>query len=79
MILQEKNMFLLQAGDTAMLLRINQQGLLEQLHFGGSVAIEDGDALAFRSGLGWGGSILLDDRDSESCPDFCCFSAFWGE
>ena len=51
------------------LLRVNRYGLLEQIHFGAPVRTEDVDALAAQAGLGWGSSLLLNDKDSESCPD----------
>lgn len=51
------------------LLRINKWGLLDLLHFGEPVRTEDAEAFAVTPGLGWGSSILLDDNDSESCPD----------
>ena len=51
------------------LLRVNRYGLLEQIHFGAPVRTEDVDALAAQAGLGWGSSLLLNDQDSESCPD----------
>ena len=51
------------------LLRVNRYGLLEQVHFGAPVRSEDADALAPQPGLGWGSSLLLNDKDSESCPD----------
>lgn len=51
------------------LLRVNAHGLLEQVHFGPCVSTADGEALRCRPGLGWGGSLLLDDADRASCPD----------
>ena len=51
------------------LLRVNRYGLLEQIHFGAPVRTEDVDALSAQPGLGWGSSLLLNDKDSESCPD----------
>jgi hypothetical protein len=41
------------------LLKVNDYGLLELVHFGERVCTEDADALTFRPGLGWGGSVLL--------------------
>ena len=52
-----------------MLLRVNEYGLLEQLHFGSEVAIEDAEGLVCVPGLGWGTSILLKEGDTASCPD----------
>ncbi len=59
----------LKNGALSCLLRVNQWGLLEQAHFGAPVETADGAALACRPGLGWGGSLLLDDSDTASCPD----------
>ena len=51
------------------LLRVNRYGLLEQVHFGAPVRSEDVEALAGQPGLGWGSSLLLNDRDPGSNPD----------
>jgi alpha-galactosidase len=51
------------------LLRVNRYGLLEQIHFGAPVRTEDVEALSAQPGLGWGSSLLLNEHDSESCPD----------
>ena len=51
------------------LLRVNRYGLLEQIHFGAPVRSEDVEALAGQAGLGWGSSLLLNDKDPTSCPD----------
>ena len=51
------------------LLRVNRYGLLEQVHFGAPVRSEDAEALAGQPGLGWGSSLLLNDKDPASCPD----------
>ena len=51
------------------LLRVNEYGLLEQLHFGAPVRTEDWPAFCCRPGLGWGASVLLKDGDSASCAD----------
>ena len=51
------------------LLRVNRYGLLEQVHFGAPVGCEDVEALAGQPGLGWGSSLLLNDKDPGSCPD----------
>ena len=51
------------------LLRINRHGLPEHLHFGAPIQTEDHQALACKPGLGWGGSIILDEKDPASCPD----------
>lgn len=51
------------------LLRINRHGLPEHLHFGAPIQTEDHQALACKPGLGWGSSIILDEKDPASCPD----------
>ena len=51
------------------LLRVNRYGLLEQVHFGAPVRSEDVEALAGQPGLGWGSSLLLNDKDPGSSPD----------
>ena len=51
------------------LLRVNRYGLLEQIHFGAPVRSDDVEALAGQPGLGWGSSLLLNDKDPASCPD----------
>ena len=51
------------------LLRVNEYGLWEQLHFGAPVRTEDWPAFCCRPGLGWGASVLLRDGDTASCAD----------
>ncbi|MBR4289037.1 MAG: alpha-galactosidase [Oscillospiraceae bacterium] len=51
------------------LLRVNRYGLLEQVHFGAPVRTEDVEALSGQPGLGWGSSLLLNDKDPGSSPD----------
>ena len=51
------------------LLRVNDYGLLELLHFGERVQTTDAEAFLCRQGLGWGESVLLREGDTESCPD----------
>ena len=46
------------------LLRVNRYGLLEQVHFGAPVKSEDVEALCPQAGLGWGSSLLLNDKDT---------------
>ena len=69
MITHENGLFHLKNEHLSLLFRVTRYGLLEQLHFG--VPVEDGDAeaLACRPGKGWGSSLLLNDADSESCPE----------
>lgn len=69
MIIHENGVFLLNNGSVSLLLRVNSQHLLEQLHFGAPVSLSDAAAFTCHSGLGWGGSVLLDDKDTGSCPD----------
>lgn len=51
------------------LLRVNDYGLLELLHFGERVATDDAEAFLCHQGLGWGESVLLAEGDTGSCPD----------
>ena len=51
------------------LLRVNRYGLVEQVHFGAPVETSDAEALCCAPGLGWGGSLLLNDHDTGSCPE----------
>jgi len=69
MIIHENGVFLLNNGSISLLLRVNSQKLLEQLHFGAPVALSDAAAFTCRNGLGWGSSILLEETDSESAPE----------
>ena len=69
MIECKNGLFHLQNHALSCLLRVDRYGLLEQIHFGAPVRTEDVDALAAQAGLGWGSSLLLNDKDSESCPD----------
>jgi len=55
------------------LLRINRHGLPEHLHFGQPIQTEDWQALACKPGLGWGSSIILNEKDPGSCPDVMPF------
>jgi len=51
------------------LLRVNEYGLVEMLHFGEPVSTADAEAFILRPGLGWGESVLLREGDTASCPD----------
>lgn len=69
MIEYSNGIFGIHGKDFSCLLRVNQYGLLEQLHFGEPVSTSDAEAFLCRPGLGWGSSIVLDDKDPASCPD----------
>ena len=69
MIQSENGVFLLKNENLACMLRVTEQGLLSQLHFGEPVQLADADAFRLRPGLGWGASVLLEEADSESCAD----------
>ena len=69
MILHEQNFFLLKTEHYAYLLRINDQGLVEQLHFGMPITMADAEAMVLRPGLGWGSAVLLAEGHPESCMD----------
>lgn len=51
------------------LLRINEHGLLELLHFGEPLSTADAEAFITKPGLGWGESVLLDEKSTASCAD----------
>ena len=51
------------------LLRIQEQGLPENLYFGPPIEPSDAQALVRHVGPGWGNSVLLNDHDNASCPD----------
>ena len=69
MIQFENNFFLLSTKNYSCLLRIDPYGLLEQLHFGAPISMEDAPIFVHRQGLGWGSAVLLNDPDTESCMD----------
>ena len=69
MIECKNGLFHLHNSALSCLLRVNRYGLLEQVHFGAPVGCEDVEALAGQPGLGWGSSLLLNDKDPGSCPD----------
>ncbi len=69
MIFCQDGLFLLKNENLSYLLRIGAYGHPEHLHFGAPVELSDWEAFACRPGLGWGGSVLLEDGDSESCLD----------
>lgn len=69
MIEYDNGIFGLHGDGFSCLLRVNKYGLLELLHFGEAVKTSDADAFLCRQGLGWGASVLLDDSETESCPD----------
>ena len=69
MIEVRDQVFALHGEDTTLLMRVNEYGLLEQLHFGERVEISDAEAFYCHQGLGWGESVLLKEGDTVSCPD----------
>ena len=69
MIEYQDGIFGLHTEHYSCLLRINDYGLLELLHFGAPVRTADAQTFFCRPGLGWGGSVLLEDPNMESCPD----------
>ena len=69
-MIQHKNrVFLLKNQNFSYMLRINDYGLPEHLHFGAPLELSDGRAMQHLPGIGWGESVLLDDKDTASCPD----------
>ncbi len=69
MIEHVDGIFGLHGDGVSCLLRVNQYGLLELLHFGEPVHTADAAAFLCQPGIGWGASVLLDDADTASCPD----------
>mgnify|MGYP002589016998 FL=1 len=69
MITEENGVFHIRTETYSYLFKIDTYGLPEHLHFGAPVKTRDAGALSCRPGLGWGASILLDAKDTASCPD----------
>ena len=69
MITEENGVFHIRTETYSYLFKIDAYGLPEHLHFGAPVKTRDAGALSCRPGLGWGASILLDAKDTASCPD----------
>ena len=69
MIEVKDRVFGLHGAGYSCLLRVNQYGLLEQLHFGEAVQTSDAEAFLCQPGLSWGASVLLEETDTASCPD----------
>ena len=70
MIAQHENLFALNGDGFTCLLRINRYSQPELIHFGAPVSVLDTQALAPAPSLGWGASILLNEEDLTSGPDF---------
>ena len=69
MIICKNNVYHLVTDSYSCLLRINAYGLVEHLHFGAPVKTEDAESFACRPGLGWGASVLLDEKEAASSAD----------
>ena len=69
MITEENGVFHIRTDTYSYLFKIDAYGLAEHLHFGAPVKTRDAGALSCRPGLGWGTGILLDPKDTASCPD----------
>ena len=69
MIECKNGLFHLKNNVLSCLLKVNRYGLLEQAHFGAPVESGDVEALSAQPGLGWGSSLLLNDKDPASCMD----------
>ncbi|MBR2929343.1 MAG: alpha-galactosidase [Oscillospiraceae bacterium] len=69
MIEYKDGVFGLHGEEISCLLRVNAYGLLELLHFGEKVRTEDAEAFTLRQGIGWGEAVLLQEGNTESCPD----------
>ena len=69
MIEANNNVFALHGENTTLLMRVNEYGQLEHLHFGERMELCDAEAFICRQGLGWGEAVLLREGDTASCPD----------
>ena len=69
MIQRYNNLFALHGDGFTCLLKVNEYGLPELVHFGAPVSHEDAAALTPVVGTGWGSSILLCESDPASCAD----------
>ena len=69
MITETNGLFHIHTEAYSYLFRVNVWGLPEHLHFGVPVKSEDAFALSCRPGLGWGSNIVLEEGNTESCPD----------
>ena len=69
MITHENCIFHLRTESYSYLFRVNGYGILEHLHFGNPICTSDAAAFTCVPGLGWGGSVLLDEQDTGSCLD----------
>ena len=69
MIINENKVYHLKTDFYSYLLRINQWGIPEHLHFGAPVRTEDAEGFLCRPGLGWGSCVVLDDNDPASSLD----------
>ena len=70
MILYQDGIFHLNTPCWSCLLRISPQGLPELIHYGAPVTANDVQALSCKPGLGWGTSLLLDEKDITSSPEY---------
>ena len=66
MITTQNNIFHIRTDAYSYLMRVNAYGILEHLHFGAPVRTEDAEGFLCIPGLGWGCTVLLDDKDSGS-------------
>ena len=69
MITTQNNIFHIRTDAYSYLMRVNAYGILEHLHFGAPVRTEDAEGFLCIPGLGWGCTVLLDDKDSGSSLD----------
>ena len=69
MIICKDNIFLLKNENFSYMFMTDSYGILRHLHFGAPVNPEDAQTLTCAPGAGWGSSIQLEDKDTESCLD----------
>jgi len=69
MITTQNGVFHIRTETYSYLMRVNSYGIPEHLHFGAPIRSEDAEGFVCRPGLGWGSTVLLDDKDSGSSLD----------
>ena len=69
MIACKNNIFAIHGEGFSCLLGLTPYGQLEQIYFGSPVQTMDAAAFRVAPGLGWGSAVLLNDKDTASCPD----------
>ena len=69
MIQSRNDVYHIRTDSYSYLFRVDGYGVLQHLHFGAPVHIEDAEGFFCHPGLGWGSCTVLDDENSGSCLD----------